>query len=78
MRLFCDENIRDTTTEWLRTLGHDAVSVKEVGIEGADDKAVLDHAIAEGRVLLTFNADFADLRDLAGKEHAAYGGATRH
>lgn len=69
MRLFCDENIRDTTTEWLRGLGHDAVSVKEVGIGGMDDQRVLDHAVSENRVLLTFNSDFADIRALAGLDH---------
>ena len=51
------------------TLGHDAVSVKDVGVGGADDDAVLDYAIAEERVLLTFNADFADVRVLATIDH---------
>lgn len=69
MRLFCDENIRDTTVEWLRTRGHDAVSVKEVGIGGADDKTVLNYAVTEGRVLLTFNTHFADVRKLATVDH---------
>lgn len=69
MRLFCDENIRDTTTAWLRAQGHDAISVKEVGIAGSDDITVLDHAVAENRVLLTFNADFADIRTLASIDH---------
>jgi hypothetical protein len=59
--VFCDENIRDTTVEWLRALGHDALSVKDVGLAGADDPEVLDYAVTEKRVLLTFNADFADL-----------------
>ena len=69
MRLFCDENIRDTTVEWLRALGHDAVSVKDVGKGGADDESVLDYAVVEERVLLTFNADFADIRTLAELDH---------
>lgn len=69
MRLFCDENIRDTTVQWLRDLGQDAVSVKEVGMEGAPDKDVFSYAIAENRVLLTFNADFADIRKLDTIDH---------
>ena len=69
MRLFCDENIRDTTTEWLRALGHDAVSVKEVGYAGMDDSVVFNYAVAENRMLLTFNADFSDIRALAAVDH---------
>lgn len=69
MRLFCDENIRDTTVDWLRTLGHDAVSVKDAEIAGADDAAILDYARSDERVLLTFNADFADVRALATLDH---------
>ena len=72
MRLFCDENIRDTTVQWLRNLGRDAISVKEAGMAGMADESVLSYAIAEDRVLLTFNADFADVRKLvAGSDHGS-------
>jgi len=45
MRLFCDENIRNTTVQWLRDLGHDAISVKEAGMAGmADENGMLNES----------------------------------
>jgi predicted nuclease of predicted toxin-antitoxin system len=42
-------------------MGHDAVSVVEIGLSGADDEEVRAAAIAEQRVLLTLDADFANV-----------------
>lgn len=42
-------------------MGHDAVSVAEIGLSGADDERVRAAAIAEQRVLLTLDADFANV-----------------
>ena len=36
---------------------------------GMADESVLSYAIAEDRVLLTFNADFADVRKLNAIDH---------
>ena len=62
MRLFCDQNIALETVEFLRSLGHDIVSTRDVGMSRVDDAEVLHYAIREDRILLTFNADFSDLR----------------
>ena len=44
----------------LRQAGHNVFWVRtEMG--GATDEVVLTHAIAEGRVLLTFDKDFGDM-----------------
>jgi hypothetical protein len=46
--------------------GHDAVHVREVGLEGADDAQVAAAGRAEHRAIVTENvADFAAERDLA-------------
>lgn len=42
-------------------MGHDAVSVVEAGFSGSDDEEVRALAIAEERVLLTLDADFANV-----------------
>ena len=42
-------------------MGHDAVSVVEIGLSGASDEEVRAAAIAEQRVLLTLDADFANM-----------------
>ena len=70
MRIFADENIQTPTIRFLQDLGYDAEGVKDVGLQSEVDPVIFDYAQREQRVLLTFNADFVDLRDLAKKEHA--------
>jgi predicted nuclease of predicted toxin-antitoxin system len=62
MRLFCDQNIPLETIAFLRSLGHDVLSTRDAGMSRAADEEILQHAIQEDRILLTFNADFSDLR----------------
>jgi predicted nuclease of predicted toxin-antitoxin system len=45
----------------LRTEGHDAVAVADVGLSGAADPQVLRFAVETGRVLVTLDADFANV-----------------
>jgi predicted nuclease of predicted toxin-antitoxin system len=42
-------------------MGHDAVSVVEIGLSGADDKDVRAAAVADQRALLMRDADFANV-----------------
>jgi predicted nuclease of predicted toxin-antitoxin system len=59
-----DEMLPPTTATELIALGHDAVSVHDVGLAGTADELVLARAIADGRVVATENfADFARLVD---------------
>jgi len=39
----------------LRAEGIDAVDVRECGLTGADDDAVLEHAVAEDRIIVTMD-----------------------
>lgn len=46
----------------LRQMGHDAISVLDLGMGSAQDADVFDLAVGEDRVIVTENfADFADL-----------------
>ncbi len=59
MRFLLDENLSPLHA---RTVcDHDAVSVVEIGLSGADDEDVRAAAIAQDRVLLTLDADFANV-----------------
>jgi rhodanese-related sulfurtransferase len=42
-------------------LGHDTVSVVEIGLSGADDPDVRAAAIGQDRILVTLEADFANV-----------------
>jgi hypothetical protein len=57
-----DEMLPPSTTGELGTLGHDAVSVVDVDLQGADDALILELAVVQERALMTENfADFANL-----------------
>ena len=60
MRLLADENIPLPSVEALRAAGHDIVSMT-VEAPGTLDRAVLQRAHAEQRLLLTFDRDFGEL-----------------
>ena len=62
MKLLLDEHYADDIAVQLRASGHDAVTVSELGLTGADDASLLAVAASEGRALLTNNArDFLPL-----------------
>ncbi len=61
MRFLLDENLSPLHVRTLRALGHDAVSVVELGISGADDSVVREAAIKQEWVLVTLDADFANV-----------------
>ena len=59
-KLLADENVALDVVAALRADGHDVTTIKDVDPDSADD-AVLARALAEGRVLLTFDKDFGEL-----------------
>lgn len=62
MRFKIDENLHPDVAALLREHGHDAVSVWDQHMRGADDPHLAAVCRAEGRVLLTFDLGFADIR----------------
>ncbi|MFO0811460.1 MAG: DUF5615 family PIN-like protein [Gemmataceae bacterium] len=65
MKLSANENFPGGAVNALRAAGHDVFWVR-IAMAGATDEQVLAHAVAEGRVLLTFDKDFGDLAFHAG------------
>lgn len=62
MKIKLDENLPTALTELLQAAGHDAMTVTDEGLGGSKDPKVLQVATSEGRTLLTFDLDFADIR----------------
>jgi predicted nuclease of predicted toxin-antitoxin system len=71
MRFLVDMNLAIEVAVWLRAQGHDAVHLRELGLQELDDQAVLAKAIAERRVVLTFDLDFADIATAAAEARVA-------
>jgi predicted nuclease of predicted toxin-antitoxin system len=60
-RFLADANVDPDVVEFLRTRGHDAVHVREVGLAQADDARILRHAVADRRIVVTHDGDFGRL-----------------
>ena len=62
MRFKTDENVPALVAARLAAAGHDALRVDEQGMNGASDPQVGAVCVAEGRVIVTLDKDFADIR----------------
>ena len=60
MRLCANENIPDDCVLRLRQSGHDVLWIREAA-PGSPDSDVLTRALAESRLLITFDKDFGEL-----------------
>jgi len=61
MKFVADMGISPRSAAFLRSLGHDAIHLYEVGLDRLSDASILSKALDEGRVVLTHDLDFGDL-----------------
>ena len=66
MRLLFDQNLSFKLCGRLADLFPDSDQVRRLGLDQADDRTIWRHAQAHGFVLVTQDADFADLAALFG------------
>ncbi len=62
MRFKLDENLSPAIAGLLTEAGHDAATVAEQGLAGAEDPDIASVCLNEGRILITLDLDFADVR----------------
>ncbi len=58
MKLLLDQGLSRTAAAELSALGWDVVHAGAIGMATASDQEILGKALAEGRVVVTFDADF--------------------
>jgi predicted nuclease of predicted toxin-antitoxin system len=63
MKFLIDENISPKVAEELQKLEYDAIHVREASLKGHIDEEIMTFAKNKGRVLLTLDIDFADIRN---------------
>jgi predicted nuclease of predicted toxin-antitoxin system len=62
MEFKVDENLPVEVADLLRQIGYDAVTVLEQHLGGSPDPDIASVCQQEGRVLITLDTDFADIR----------------
>ncbi len=71
MRFLADAGIAQRIVEWLRSRAHDAVHLREQGLQRLPDGDVFAKASAERRVVLTFDLDFGEIVALSAPPSAS-------
>jgi len=66
MRFLADMGVDIRVVDWLRDSGHEALHLREHGMHRASDQAIFAKAVAEDRIVITFDLDFGTLAALAG------------
>jgi predicted nuclease of predicted toxin-antitoxin system len=61
MRFLADAGLSRKTVEFLRLRGHDAVHVRDLLLQRAADRDLVDKARADSRTVLTFDLDFGEI-----------------
>ena len=61
MRFLADMGVAQRIVEWLRANGHDAVHLREEGLQRLPNGEIVEKAASEKRIILTFDLDFGEI-----------------
>jgi predicted nuclease of predicted toxin-antitoxin system len=60
LKIYLDQMFNLDVAQVLINAGHDVIRASEIGQARTEDKAILERAISEGRVLITLDGHFGD------------------
>ena len=66
MQFLADMGVSQRAVDWLRSAGHDAVHLRDEGLQTLPNGEIFQKAWREQRIVLTFDLDFGEI--LAGSE----------
>jgi hypothetical protein len=70
MRFLIDADLPRPTADLVRSFGHEATDVRDIGLGASPDDQIAAHAQTERLCLLTGDFDFADIRDYPPEHYA--------
>lgn len=65
MQFLVDACVDIRVSEWLKSEGHDAKHLRDEGLQRLPNGDIFNKAIAEQRVIVTFDLDFSEIAALA-------------
>jgi predicted nuclease of predicted toxin-antitoxin system len=66
VRLLIDANLSPKVAARIRSGGHEAVHVADIGLLTASDEVILAHAATSGQVIISADTDFGELLAVSG------------
>jgi len=65
VRFLADMGVDQRVVDWLREQGHEVAHLRDEGLHRMADEDVFAKAIAEDRIVLTFDLDFGEIAALS-------------
>jgi predicted nuclease of predicted toxin-antitoxin system len=61
MRFLADMGVSMRVVDWLRTIGHDTVHLRDESLHRLPNGEIFQKAFVEQRIVLTFDLDFGEI-----------------
>jgi predicted nuclease of predicted toxin-antitoxin system len=71
VRFLADMGVSPRVVQWLREQGHDASHLRDEGLQRLPDGDIFLKAVAEQRVIVTFDLDFSEILALSSDRTAS-------
>ena len=71
MRFLADMGVAQRIVEWLRAGGHNAIHLRDEGLQRMPNGEIFEKAASERRIILTFDLDFGEIVALSGSRRVS-------